>query len=72
MAVITIAVCDEVRKDAQKLVKKLSELIPEAELLVYRKRESLLKGRKMNIRDVMSCLWDWTEKREKVWRPYVP
>ena len=46
MAVITIAVCDEVRKDAQKLVKKLSELIPEAELLVYRKRESLLKGLK--------------------------
>lgn len=46
MAVITIAVCDEVRKDAQKLVKKLSELIPEAEILVYRNRESLLNGLK--------------------------
>ena len=46
MAVITIAVCDEVRKDAQKLVKKLSELIPEAGILVYRNRESLLNGLK--------------------------
>lgn len=46
MAVMTVAVCDEVRKDAQKLKKKLSEVIPEAEILVYRNRESLFNGMK--------------------------
>ena len=44
MAVMTIAICDEIRKDAQKLVKQLSALVPEAEIIVYRTRESLLDG----------------------------
>ena len=44
MAVMTIAICDEIRKDAQKLYRQLSTLVPDAELLLYRTRESLLKG----------------------------
>ena len=44
MAVMTIAICDEIRKDAQKLYRQLSILVPDAELLLYRTRESLLKG----------------------------
>lgn len=36
MAVITIAVCDEIRKDAQKLYRQLSTLLPDAEILIYR------------------------------------
>ena len=44
MAVMTIAICDEIRKDAQKLYRQLSTLAPDAELLLYRTRESLLKG----------------------------
>lgn len=44
MAVITIAVCDEIRKDAQKLYKQLSTLLPDAEILIYRSRQSLLDG----------------------------
>lgn len=42
MAVITIAVCDEIRKDAQKLYRQLSTLLPDAEILIYRSRQSLL------------------------------
>ena len=44
MAVMTIAICDEIRKDAQRLYRQLSTLVPDAELLLYRTRESLLKG----------------------------
>ena len=44
MAVITIAVCDEIRKDAQKLYRQLSTLLPDAEILIYRSRQSLLDG----------------------------
>ena len=44
MAVMTIAICDEIRKDAQKLYRQLSTLVPDAELILYRTRESLLKG----------------------------
>lgn len=44
MAVITIAVCDEIRKDAQSLAKKLSSLIPDAEIHIFRSRESLFHG----------------------------
>ena len=44
MAVITIAVCDEIRKDAQKLYRQLSTLLPDAEILIYRSRRSLLDG----------------------------
>lgn len=44
MAVMTIAICDEIRKDAQKLYRQLSTLVPEAEILQYRTRESLLEG----------------------------
>lgn len=40
MAVMTIAICDEIRKDAQKLYRQLSTLVPDAELLLYRTRES--------------------------------
>lgn len=31
MAVMTIAICDEIRKDAQKLSRQLSTLVPDAE-----------------------------------------
>lgn len=41
---MTIAVCDEIRKDAQKLYKQLSTLVPDAEIVIYRSRESLLAG----------------------------
>lgn len=44
MAVMTIAVYDEARRDAQKLYRQLSALIPEAEVLMYRNRESLLES----------------------------
>ena len=44
MAVMTIAICDEVRKDAQKLYRQLSALIPEAEVLLYRNREDLFES----------------------------
>ena len=44
MAVMTIAICDEIRKDAQKLHKQLLTLVPDAEILVYRSRQSLLEG----------------------------
>ena len=44
MALITIAVCDEIRKDAQKLYRQLSTLLPDAEILIYRSRQSLLDG----------------------------
>lgn len=44
MAVITIEVCDEIRKDAQKLYRQLSTLLPDAEILIYRSRQSLLDG----------------------------
>lgn len=46
---MTVAICDEGRKDAQKLYRKLSVLIPEAELRLYRTRESLLKDLKKEI-----------------------
>ena len=41
---MTIAVYDEARRDAQKLYRQLSALIPEAEVLMYRNRESLLES----------------------------
>lgn len=44
MAVMTIAICDEIRKDAQKLSRQLSTLVPDAEILVYRSRQGLLDG----------------------------
>lgn len=62
MAVMTIAICDEIRKDAQKLSRQLSTLVPDAEILVYRSRQGLLDGL------VIWCSWDWTAKMEKAWR----
>lgn len=44
MAVITIAICDEVRKDAQKLFGQLSDLVPDADIIMYRSRESFLQS----------------------------
>lgn len=44
MAVMTIAICDDMRKDAQKLYRQLLELIPEAEIRMYRSRASLVEG----------------------------
>lgn len=44
MAVMTIAICDEIRKDAQKLSRQLSTLVPDAEILVYRSRQGFLDG----------------------------
>ena len=44
MAVMTSAICDEIRKDAQKLSRQLSTLVPDAEILVYRSRQGFLDG----------------------------
>lgn len=71
MAVITIAVCDEIRKDAQKLYRQLSTLLPDAEILIYRSRQSLLDGLTEGIRSVMWYLWGWMVKMERAWRQSV-
>lgn len=70
MAVMTIAICDEIRKDAQKLSRQLSTLVPDAEILVYRSRQGFLDGLSQDIRSVIWCSWDWTAKMGKAWRLY--
>ena len=66
MAVMTIAICDEIRKDAQKLSRQLSTLVPDAEILVYRSRQGFLDG----LSQEHKCSWDWTAKMGKAWRLY--
>lgn len=70
MAVMTIAICDEIRKDAQRLYRQLSTLVPDAELLLYRTRESLLKGLAEGHKICDLIFWDWMVIRAGVWKLY--
>lgn len=70
MAVMTIAICDEIRKDAQKLYRQLSTLVPDAELILYRTRESLLKGLAEGHKICDLIFWGWMVIRAGVWKLY--
>lgn len=71
MAVITIAVCDEIRKDAQKLYRQLSTLLPDAEILIYRSRQSLLDGLTEGHKICNVVFMGWMVKMERAWRQSV-
>lgn len=71
MAVITIAVCDEIRKDAQKLYRQLSTLLPDAEILIYRSRQSLLDGLTEGHKICNVVFMGLMVKMERAWRQSV-